>query len=45
VPSRLSPNPLKLILMLARTFATGISDAVGYLGLDKVFDGNMIPHG
>ncbi|WP_420120799.1 YoaK family protein [Nakamurella sp.] len=30
-----------LILMLALTFSTGIVDAVGYLGLDKVFAGNM----
>jgi uncharacterized membrane protein YoaK (UPF0700 family) len=30
-----------LILMLALTFTTGINDAVGYLGLDKVFTGNM----
>ena len=28
-------------LMLALTFSTGVSDAVGYLGLDKVFTGNM----
>ncbi len=28
-------------LMLALTFTTGIVDAVGYLGLDKVFTGNM----
>lgn len=27
--------------MLALTFSTGIVDAVGYLGLDKVFTGNM----
>ena len=32
---------LTLILMLALTFSTGIVDAVGYLGLDKVFAGNM----
>ena len=30
-----------LQLMLALTFSTGIVDAVGYLGLDKVFTGNM----
>jgi uncharacterized membrane protein YoaK (UPF0700 family) len=30
-----------LTLMLALTFSTGIVDAVGYLGLDKVFAGNM----
>ncbi|WP_125614365.1 YoaK family protein [Specibacter cremeus] len=28
-------------MMLALTFSTGIVDAVGYLGLDKVFTGNM----
>ena len=28
-------------LMLALTFSTGIGDAIGYLGLDKVFTGNM----
>ena len=28
-------------LMLVLTFTTGINDAVGYLGLDKVFTGNM----
>ncbi|GAA1990787.1 YoaK family protein [Isoptericola halotolerans] len=27
--------------MLALTFSTGIADAVGYLGLDRVFTGNM----
>lgn len=27
--------------MLALTFSTGVADAVGYLGLDKVFTGNM----
>lgn len=32
---------LHLFLMLALTFTTGINDAVGYLGLDKVFTGNM----
>jgi uncharacterized membrane protein YoaK (UPF0700 family) len=32
---------LHLGLMLALTFATGINDAVGYLGLDRVFTGNM----
>ena len=30
-----------LVLMLALTFSTGVVDAVGYLGLDKVFAGNM----
>ncbi|MFZ4842645.1 YoaK family protein [Mycetocola saprophilus] len=28
-------------LMLALTFSTGIIDAVGYVGLDRVFTGNM----
>ncbi|WP_234983274.1 YoaK family protein [Demequina sp. NBRC 110053] len=28
-------------LMLALTFSTGVIDAVGYLGLDRVFTGNM----
>src|SRR6476646_5578851 len=32
---------LHLALMLALTFSTGIIDAVGYLGLDRVFTGNM----
>lgn len=32
---------IHLGLMLALTFSTGIADAVGYLGLDKVFTGNM----
>lgn len=30
-----------LWLMLALTFSTGVVDAVGYLGLDQVFTGNM----
>lgn len=30
-----------LVLMLALTLSTGVVDAVGYLGLDKVFTGNM----
>lgn len=32
---------LHLSLMLGLTFTTGIIDAVGYLGLDKVFTANM----
>ncbi len=32
---------MHLGLMLALTFGTGIVDAVGYLGLDRVFTGNM----
>ena len=34
-------DQLQLLLMLALTFSTGVSDAVGYLGLDRVFTGNM----
>lgn len=32
---------LHLWLMLVLTFSTGVVDAVGYLGLDRVFTGNM----
>ena len=32
---------LHLGLMLALTFSTGVVDAIGYLGLDKVFTANM----
>ncbi len=42
--SRLAAVPaerMHLWLMLVLTFTTGINDAVGYLGLDKVFTGNM----
>ena len=35
------PGRLHLILMLVLTFSTGVIDAVGYLGLDRVFTGNM----
>jgi uncharacterized membrane protein YoaK (UPF0700 family) len=38
---RRHPGNLHLGLMLALTFSTGVADAVGYLGLDKVFTGNM----
>lgn len=38
---RRNPGRLHLGLMLALTFSTGIVDAVGYLGLDRVFTGNM----
>ena len=38
---RSNPDKLHLGLMLALTFSTGIVDAVGYLGLDRVFTGNM----
>ena len=45
VPARLWSLPasrLHLLLMLAPAFSTGIIvDAVGYLGLDRVFTGNM----
>ncbi|MCV7288343.1 DUF1275 domain-containing protein [Mycolicibacterium wolinskyi] len=34
-------NRLGLLTTLALTFVTGIVDAVGYLGLDRVFTGNM----
>ncbi|WP_307815877.1 YoaK family protein [Myceligenerans indicum] len=33
--------PSQLVLMLVLTFTTGIIDAVGYLGLDRVFIANM----
>jgi len=35
------PPKLHLVLMLALTFSTGVLDAVGYLGLDRVFAANM----
>lgn len=38
---RRNPKNAHLGLMLALTFSTGIIDAVGYLGLDRVFTGNM----
>ncbi|WP_228373357.1 YoaK family protein [Demequina gelatinilytica] len=38
---RRNPASAHLGLMLALTFSTGIIDAVGYLGLDRVFTGNM----
>ncbi len=40
VPKR-APESHHLWLMLVLTFSTGIIDAVGYLGLDRVFTGNM----
>ena len=39
--SRVSREQMHLTLMLVLTFGTGIIDAVGYLGLDRVFTGNM----
>jgi uncharacterized membrane protein YoaK (UPF0700 family) len=35
------PDRLHVGLMLTLTFSTGIVDAVGYLGLDRVFTANM----
>lgn len=35
------PERMHVVLMLGLTFGTGIVDAVGYLGLDRVFTGNM----
>ena len=32
---------MHLVLMMVLTFSTGIIDAVGYLGLDRVFTANM----
>ncbi|EMY34880.1 hypothetical protein D477_007379 [Arthrobacter crystallopoietes BAB-32] len=37
----LSTSRLHLTLMLALTFSTGVCDAIGFLGLDRVFTGNM----
>ena len=36
-----NPERLHVALMLTLTFSTGIVDAVGYLGLDRVFTANM----
>ncbi|WP_307807081.1 YoaK family protein [Naasia sp. SYSU D00057] len=38
---RQDQDRLHLVLMLVLTFSTGIVDAVGYLGLDRVFTANM----
>jgi uncharacterized membrane protein YoaK (UPF0700 family) len=38
---RAKPGSWHLGLMLALTFSTGIIDAVGFLGLDRVFTANM----
>ncbi|MEE6165227.1 MULTISPECIES: YoaK family protein [unclassified Mycolicibacterium] len=38
---RLNRSHVELGTTLALTFVTGIVDAVGYLGLDRVFTGNM----
>lgn len=39
--ARVPAARLHLWLMLILTFSTGVIDAVGYLGLDRVFTGNM----
>ncbi len=39
--ARVGDDRMQLTLMLALTFGTGLVDAVGYLGLDRVFTGNM----
>ncbi|OUM40985.1 DUF1275 family protein [Arthrobacter agilis] len=41
VKNRVATDRLHLWLMLSLTFSTGVIDAVGYLGLDRVFTGNM----
>lgn len=38
---RVEPAQLHLVLMLVLTFSSGVIDAVGYLGLDRVFTANM----
>lgn len=38
---RSSETKLYTWLLLSMTFSTGIADAVGYLGLDRIFTGNM----
>ncbi|MEO7351487.1 MAG: YoaK family protein [Marmoricola sp.] len=38
---RVTSASVHLGAMLILTFSTGVADAVGYLGLDKVFTGNM----
>ncbi|GAA0462035.1 DUF1275 family protein [Paractinoplanes deccanensis] len=41
VTSRTAPPRVATAPMLALTFSTGVVDAIGYLGLDRVFTGNM----
>ena len=36
-----SPEKFRLMLMMALTLVTGVVDAVGYLGLDHIFTGDM----
>lgn len=38
---RWAPESVHLGALLVLTFSTGVADAIGYLGLDKVFTGNM----
>lgn len=38
---RVGADTVHLALMLALTFSTGVIDAAGFLGLDRVFTGNM----
>lgn len=37
----ISDERMHLVLTMVLTFATGIVDAVGYVGLERVFTGNM----
>ena len=39
--ARVGVDLVHVALMLALTFTTGVIDAAGYLGLDRVFTGNM----
>ncbi|MGO1848764.1 YoaK family protein [Microbacterium sp.] len=39
--TRLAPARRHLVLMLVITFSTGMIDAAGYMGLDRVFTANM----
>ncbi len=41
IPPAAHDDRLHLLLLLALTFSTGVIDAVGFLGLDRVFTGNM----
>ena len=40
-PGKAPPESTTLTLMVVLTFVTGVVDSVGYLGLDRVFVGNM----
>jgi len=37
----MTSHKMHITLMLALTFSTGVVDAVGYLGYDRIFTGNM----